>query len=508
MPEILIVGAGPTGLVLALWLNRLGVPIRIVDKAPAPGTTSRALGVHARTLEFYRQLGLAEALVDNGLEFAAANLWVRGEKAARAAFGEMGKGLSPFPYILIYPQDEHERLLIGHLAERGIEVERGPELVHVEERDDRVVARLRRPDGSEEVCEAAYLAGCDGAHSAVREALRVGFPGGTYAHVFYVADVEASGPQINHELHVALDDADFLAVFPMKGEGRARLIGTVRWELEDRREALAWEDVSKTVMARLRLTVRQVNWFSTYRVHHRVAGRFRRGRVFLAGDAAHIHSPVGGAGHEHRHRRRGQPRLEARGGPAGPGPAGPARQLRTRADRVRPPPRRDDRPRLHGRHEPAAPGPLHPGRHRAARAPAARVPVGSSGGSCSARSRRPRSTTGPSALSEGQAGGIHGGDRLPWIPPDRRVRRRGGQLRPARVPRLAGARPRRSGRRARAGLPRTGAGPARVPLAAGRRPGRLHGGSVLSRPARTAMWPWRIRPEAAPRSRAISTGMP
>ena len=95
---------------------------------------------------------------------------------------------------------------------------------------------------------AGYLAGCDGARSTIRDSLRIGFPGGTCAHVFYVADVEAKGPLINHELHAALDDADFLAVFPMKGEERARLIGTVRWELDERREALTWDDVGKGVL--------------------------------------------------------------------------------------------------------------------------------------------------------------------------------------------------------------------------------------------------------------------
>jgi 2-polyprenyl-6-methoxyphenol hydroxylase-like FAD-dependent oxidoreductase len=295
-PEVLIVGAGPTGLVLALWLNRLGVRLRIVDRAARPGTTSRALGVQARTLEFYRQVGLSDEVVERGLEFAAANLWVRGRKAARAAFGEMGRGLSPFPYILIFPQDEHEQFLIERLAERGIAVERGTELLRFEDGDGCVRAQLRGPDGSVEECEAGYLAGCDGARSTIRDSLRIGFPGGTYAHVFYVADVEAKGPLINHELHAALDDADFLAVFPMKGEERARLIGTVRWELDERREALTWDDVSKGVIDRLRLTVDRVNWFSTYRVHHRVADRFRQGRVFLLGDAAHIHSPVGAQG--------------------------------------------------------------------------------------------------------------------------------------------------------------------------------------------------------------------
>jgi len=108
--DVLIIGAGPTGLVLAYWLKRLRVRVRIVDKTSEPGTTSRALGVQARTLEFYRQIGLAHALTDRGLELAAANLWVRGKRKARAAFDEMGDGLSPYPYMLIFPQDEHERL--------------------------------------------------------------------------------------------------------------------------------------------------------------------------------------------------------------------------------------------------------------------------------------------------------------------------------------------------------------------------------------------------------------
>src|SRR3712207_4594657 len=165
-PQVLIAGAGPTGLVLALWLTRLGVRVRILDRAAGPGTTSRALGVQARTLEFYRQLGLAEAVVARGLEFAAANLWVRGRRAARAAFGEMGKGLSPYPYMLIFPQGEHEPLLIGRLAAAGVTVERRTELLGFEEEGgSRVVARLRGPDGTEEVCEADYLAGCDGARS-------------------------------------------------------------------------------------------------------------------------------------------------------------------------------------------------------------------------------------------------------------------------------------------------------------------------------------------------------
>src|SRR5579862_9739783 len=155
--QVLIVGAGPTGLALALWLTRLGVAVRIIDKAAAPGSTSRALAVQARTLELYRQIGLADAATSAGLPMEAVNLWTQGHKAVRAPIGEIGRGLSPFPYVLIFPQDQHERLLADRLAEAGVEVERGVELIGFSQSPDRITARLRPPGGGEESCEAAYI---------------------------------------------------------------------------------------------------------------------------------------------------------------------------------------------------------------------------------------------------------------------------------------------------------------------------------------------------------------
>ncbi len=292
----MIVGAGPTGLVLALCLAHLGVRVRIIDKTDKPGTTSRALGVHARTLEFYRQLGIAEAVVASGIKAGGVNLWVKGAKAARLPLLEIGRGQTAFPFVLMYPQDEHEKLLIGKLAEQGVHVERSTELLRFVQHDDRVRAVLKRPDGAEEAFEGAFLAGCDGASSTVRQVLTVQFPGGTYSHIFYVADVEASGAPTDNELHIDLEEADFLGVFPLTRKGHVRVIGSVRDEDAGQRDRLTFDDVRGQALRNLKLEVSRENWFSTYHVHHRVAQKFREGRVFLLGDAAHVHSPVGAQG--------------------------------------------------------------------------------------------------------------------------------------------------------------------------------------------------------------------
>jgi 2-polyprenyl-6-methoxyphenol hydroxylase-like FAD-dependent oxidoreductase len=294
--DVLIVGAGPTGLVLALWLTKLGVSVRLIDKTAEAGTTSRALAVQARTLELYRQLDLDGEVVRRGHKTPAVNLWARGRQVTRLPFEDIGKDLTPFSFMLVFPQDQHEKLLVEKLESLGGTVERSTELLGFEEAGGHVRARVRRPDGAEETCEAIYIIGCDGARSVVRETLKTGFPGGTYRQIFYVADIEGAGPPVNGDLHVDLDEADFLAVFPLAGEGRARLVGTVRGERADHPENLKFEDVSGRAIENMKIEVLKVNWFSTYHVHHRVTESFRTGRAFLVGDSAHIHSPAGGQG--------------------------------------------------------------------------------------------------------------------------------------------------------------------------------------------------------------------
>lgn len=138
--DVLIAGAGPTGLVLALWLARQGVKVAVVDKAAQPGTTSRAMAIQARTLELYRQLGLADETVAAGKRNIALNMWVRGKRRARLSLQDAGEKLTPYPFVLVYPQDLHEQLLLRHLGQAGVQVQRPVELVAFEDREDYVVA--------------------------------------------------------------------------------------------------------------------------------------------------------------------------------------------------------------------------------------------------------------------------------------------------------------------------------------------------------------------------------
>jgi 2-polyprenyl-6-methoxyphenol hydroxylase-like FAD-dependent oxidoreductase len=160
-PSVLIVGAGPTGLVLALWRTKQGVSVRIIDKTAEPGTASRALAVHARTLELYEQLGLAEPVVAKGYTVPGFRLWIGGREAARVPFEEIVSDLTPYGFLHIFPQDEHERLLIDRLQDFGVQVERSTELLGYSDEGDHIGARLRGPDGAESTATAAFIAGCE-----------------------------------------------------------------------------------------------------------------------------------------------------------------------------------------------------------------------------------------------------------------------------------------------------------------------------------------------------------
>lgn len=293
-PQVLIVGAGPTGLSLALWLARAGTPFRLIDRKPGPGEGSRAMVVQARTLEFYRQLGIADDVIASGFQLDRIHLRNERREIAAVPLGDVGKGLSPYPFALSLPQDDHERLLIDHLRTASHVVEWNTELTGVRQQDGGVRAELRKP-GGEEQWAGLYLCGCDGAHSAVRHSLGVGFPGGTYDQLFYVADAEAEGMWSDHDFTGYLAEKTFCLAFPVRSPGMFRFIGLVPEALRER-DDITFDDLREGVEKVTGTRVTRVNWFSTYRVHHRVADHFRQGRVFLAGDAGHVHSPAGGQG--------------------------------------------------------------------------------------------------------------------------------------------------------------------------------------------------------------------
>src|SRR6058998_3665002 len=202
--DVLVIGAGPTGLMLANQLARRGVPVRIIDRHAGPSLQTRALGVQARTLEIYSHLGIVGQALDLGKRATGGNIWVQGRRAARVPLGDIGRDLSPYPFLLILGQDDNERLLGDALCNWGMAVDWNTELIGLAQDASQVKATLRHPDGTTGEVTAAWVAGCDGARSAVRELSGIAFEGAPYEHVFFVADTQVTGPMVPDELNIYL----------------------------------------------------------------------------------------------------------------------------------------------------------------------------------------------------------------------------------------------------------------------------------------------------------------
>ena len=295
--DVLIVGAGPTGLMLANQLARRGLSPLIIDRHAGPARETRALGVQARTLEIYQKLGVVERVLELGKVGTGANLWANGKRKGRIPLGDSGRTVTPYPYILILGQDDNERILGDNLGKLGVPIRWNTELVALEQFDDRVRATLKQPDGSMRTLDAAWVAGCDGARSAVRDLNHIAFPGAPYEHVFFVADVVMTGTMVPDEVNVYLWKSGFHLFFPMRGTDHWRVVGIVPAELRDR-EKVSFDDIVPSVRgeAGSSLAFQSCSWFSTYRIHHRAAASFQDRRCFVLGDAAHVHSPVGAQG--------------------------------------------------------------------------------------------------------------------------------------------------------------------------------------------------------------------
>jgi 2-polyprenyl-6-methoxyphenol hydroxylase-like FAD-dependent oxidoreductase len=297
--DVLIVGAGPTGLALACQLVRYGIDFVIVEQNETVTAYSKALGVHARTLEIYEQIGLAEPAVTKGTVAGKIRLLEKGRVVGEVDLSHIGEGQSPYPYMLVLEQSENERLLYEYLKTHGREVLWQTELAFFSQNAAGVTATVHNKTGASQIIEAKYLVGCDGARSPIRIALGLSFEGSTNARTFYVADVEIDWAFKHDALHGSLARNAVVAFFPMPGgEKRWRIVGAFPEEFAKDEGEILYEEIEARIKeeAELDLDITHVYWFSIYRVHTRHVEKFSSGRCFLAGDSAHIHTPAGGQG--------------------------------------------------------------------------------------------------------------------------------------------------------------------------------------------------------------------
>jgi 2-polyprenyl-6-methoxyphenol hydroxylase-like FAD-dependent oxidoreductase len=296
--DVIIIGAGPTGLSLACQLVRHGIDFVVIEKNDTVTRFSKAIGVQARTLEVYDQIGLAQPAIERGTIASRVRLIEGGELRGEMNLGNFGKDLSEYPYMLMLEQSKNEALLYEWIRSRGRDVRWNTELESFSQDANGVTAQVKMLAGESETIKGKFLVGCDGASSPVRHGLGLTFGGSTFERLFYVADARVDWDLPHDALHICLAREVFVAFFPMPGEHRYRVIGTFPENKNEEQGEVVYEEIEREIkeQAKLKLEMSDVRWFSLYKVHSRRVNKFSEGRCFLAGDSAHIHSPAGAQG--------------------------------------------------------------------------------------------------------------------------------------------------------------------------------------------------------------------
>ena len=293
----MIVGAGPTGLTLACELLVRGVSCRIIDKAASPATTSRALGLQPRTLELFDTMGVVDRVLSTGGPVTDANLYARDRLLLALSAAGLRNLDTPYPRLWITPQASVERPLIERLQELGGTVERSRELASFRQMDSRVIAKVRHGDSEEaEEVHAGWLVGCDGAHSRVRKALGVSFEGSTYEEKFLLADANLDWNRERNRTHTWFPPDGMFTVFPLPGTSQWRIFAVLEDETAPPLSLELFQKLLRERTGDAKTTLSNPTWMSNFTVNRRMVDRYRVERAFLAGDAAHVHSPFGAQG--------------------------------------------------------------------------------------------------------------------------------------------------------------------------------------------------------------------
>ena len=297
--EVIIIGAGPTGLMFANQLKRFGINFLLIDTKGETTLESRAMSVSSRSMELYQQLGLSDKIIEQSLVINAFGFYNNGKKITDFSLTEVGKPYSDFGRLTTtFEQNKNEKLLYENLQEKKANVLWNTSFVTLEENEEGIVALLKNELTKENISiSAKYIVGCDGARSSIRHQRDFTFEGGTYQTKFFVADVIATWKLGYEKIVMAPSKGLFVAFFPLQGEKRLRIVGTLPAEYFDQEE-IDFDVLEKVIRETTNFEINfdSVGWHSIYKVHHRCVDEFNKGRIYLAGDAAHVHSPAGGQG--------------------------------------------------------------------------------------------------------------------------------------------------------------------------------------------------------------------